>query len=580
MNDDKRIARLVHSDDNGVYHATTTEGISLIDKHDLNAPDKIQKRRTEIDVIVRQMQDGIEKALNIDLPEGEVQSSTSSKNRTQSTLSLDAEGEVQRSSYSKRAVKNFIEIVLKKPFDTIDMWLEFPQHSLHLVGKRLKRYLLTFLENRNVFSKGEIELLQKVQKHSTTREGDYVQLLRQLKQPTKGGIEYIESGYVNSVGISNYFSIGGLDFKDLNNIREIYFVGENGDGKTLLLQALLMGLKWGELTDKSTDREQIGRILQYQNENAHLNIRIFDDKQYSFGRDSLAMRNVFAYGANRNESQTQGYDPLGYLTLFHDNRALRSPIQWLKDLELEERENESPLKVATAVKLLEELLDNNVKISFKGSKVKFIEDQGIRFKERNTEGLFFEQLSDGYRSVMTWTADLVARLATNQPKINTIQDYEGIVIIDELGLHLHPKWEEHLVAKLREWFPKIQFFISTHSPIMILSASRDAVFYRVYKEQGMTQISQPFYCSEMSDLMINSIITSPLFDLPDVLMRSYDPKKDELDTSFDGYISNRIRKKVEEETKKQKNKGKVYISPSEIDAIIQSALELNKQGKL
>ena len=84
----------------------------------------------------------------------------------------------------------------------------------------------------------------------------------------------------------------------------------------------------------------------------------------------------------------------------------------------------------------------------------------------------------------------------------------------------------------------------------------------------------------MSDLMINSIITSPLFDLPDVLMRSYDPKKDELDTSFDGYISNRIRKKVEEETKKQKENGKPYISPSEIDAIIQAALELNKQGKL
>jgi hypothetical protein len=115
---------------------------------------------------------------------------------------------------------------------------------------------------------------------------------------------------------------------------------------------------------------------------------------------------------------------------------------------------------------------------------------------------------------------------------------------------------------------------------MILAASRDAVFYRVYKENGVTQISQPFYCADMSDLMINSILTSPLFDLPDVLMRSFDPKKDDLDTSFEGYLSNRIRKKVEEEVKKKKDVGRVYISVEDIDALIQETLNLNKNGQL
>jgi predicted ATPase len=503
--ENEKIAHSINCDDNGVFRSNSLDGTRLIEENALNEANKILERRSEMDFLVRQMQEGLVKALNIDLPNNET------------------------ATYSKGAVKNFIEIVLRKPFDTIDVWAKNPNHEFHLVGKRLKRYLTTFLESRKIFSKTEIEFLHKVQKHTNTREAEYIELLRQLKQPTKGGINYVENGYVDSVSISNYFSIQGLDFKDLKNSREIYFVGENGDGKTLLLQALLMGLKGGELANKSTDREQIGRILQYQNENPRLNIRVFDDKKHSFGRDTLAMRNVFAYGANRNKSTTERYDPLGYLTLFHDDKALRSPIQWLKDLELEERENENTLKVGTAIKLLEEILDDNVKISLKGSKVKFIEgsQSKISFKERHTEGLSFEQLSDGYRSVMTWVADLVARLATNQPTVKQIQDYEGIVIIDELGLHLHPKWEERLVAKLRHWFPKIQFFFSTHSPVMILSASRDAVFYRVYKEEGVTKISQPFYCAEMSDLMINSILTSPLFDLPDVLMRSFDPKKDD-----------------------------------------------------
>jgi AAA domain, putative AbiEii toxin, Type IV TA system len=548
----EEIARLLNCDDNGMYRSNSPEGTQLIDENALNTPDKVQQRRAEMDTLVRQMQEGIEKTLSIDLDTG----------------------------FSKGAIKSFIEVALKKPFQTIEIWVKDPKHDYHLVGKRLDRYLSNFLESRNVFTTEEVNLLEKYKNHKKTREEDYIKLIRRLRQPQREGIQYIEQGKVGTVGISGYFSVKGLDFKGLANHNEVYFVGENGDGKTLVLQALLMGLKWGELADKSTDREQIGRIVQYQNENPTLNIRVFDDNDNTFGRDNIAMRNVFAYGANRNLSRSEGYDPLGYLTLFYDNKALRSPIQWLKDLELDENQNQSPLKVETAIKLLEEILDNNVKITLQGSKITFSEDQPIAFQERNTEGLSFEQLSDGYRSVMTWVADMVARLANNQPTVKKIQDYEGIVIIDELGLHLHPKWEERLVAKLREWFPKIQFFISTHSPIMILSASRDAVFYRVYKENGVTQLSQPFYCEQMSDLMINSILTSPLFDLPDVLMRSFDPKKDDLDTNFEGYLSNRIRKKVNEEVRKKKDEGRVYISPEEIDNLIEETLNLNKNGKL
>lgn len=552
------IARLVNCDDNGVYRSNSSEGMRLINDYALNSPEKVQRRRSEMDILVRQMQEGLDKTLSIDLPN-------------------DAR---QSTGFSKGAIKSFIEVALKKPFQTIEFWVKEPKHDCHLVGKRLDRYLSNFLESRNVFTKQEVELLEKYKNHKRVREEDYIKLIRQLRQPMREGIQYIEQGKVDAAGISGYFSIEGLDFKGLAKHNEIYFVGENGDGKTLVLQSLLMGLKWGELADKSTDREQIGRIVQYQNDNNTLNIRVFDDKGNTFGRDTTAMRNVFAYGANRNLSRSEDYDSLGYLTLFYDNKALRSPIQWLKDLELDEHQNQSPLKVNTAIKLLEEILDNNVKITLQGSQVKFSEDPTIAFQERNTEGLSFEQLSDGYRSVMTWVADMVARLANNQPLVERIEDYEGIVIIDELGLHLHPKWEERLVAKLRKWFPKIQFFISTHSPVMILSASRDAVFYRVYKEAGVTKISQPFYCSDMSDLMINSILTSPLFDLPDVLMRSFDPKKDDLDASFDGYLSNRIRKKVEEEVKKKKNEGRVYISTEEIDALIQETLDLNKNGQL
>lgn len=479
------------------------------------------------------------------------------------------------SSEGKSVVnKKIIEFDFQNTLNVINRW-ENESDELYILFKALKKKLNIFLEHRAFFSDEEIELIEIVINHKNISDNDYLKLIQKILS-TKHNIHYKQTGYLDKVSINSYFSIEGLGFQGLADYKEIYFVGENGDGKTLLLQALLIGLKWGELNDKSTNKELIGRITQYRNENQSFALSIVDEKNlvYGIGNDTKAMRNVFAYGANRNQSSAENYDPLGYLTLFHEDKFLRSPTQWLKDLKLEESSNKNGLKVNKAIELLEEVLDNNVKIIFEGSRVVF--------KERNTESLRFDQLSDGYRSVMTMVADLLSRLATNQPHVISIHDYVGIVLIDELSLHLHPKWEEKIVLKLRTWFPKIQFFITTHSPIMILSAGRDAVFYRVYKEKenGETKISQPFYCSEMSDLMINSIITSPLFDLDNVLMHSFNPKKDDLDTSFDGYLSNRIRKKVEEEIKKKKDTGRVYISPDEIDAIIEETLTLNKNGKL
>jgi hypothetical protein len=218
---------------------------------------------------------------------------------------------------------------------------------------------------------------------------------------------------------------------------------------------------------------------------------------------------------------------------------------------------------------LEDLLDKNVKINLTGKTVTF---KDIRFTERETEGLRFEQLSDGYKSVMTWVADLVARMAENQPEAKQIEDFQGIVLVDEVGLHLHPRWEADLVRKLRKWFPKVQFFFSTHSPIMILNADRNAVFYRLYKEEGVTKISGKFYCKDFSDLRLNSLVTSPLFGLDNASMESFDPEIDELDTSED-FMTNRIRKIVKEKVAALRAENKVVLSVNFLDDLIKSAME-------
>jgi predicted ATP-binding protein involved in virulence len=79
------------------------------------------------------------------------------------------------------------------------------------------------------------------------------------------------------------------------------------------------------------------------------------------------------------------------------------------------------------------------------------------------------QLSDGERSFLALVCDLGRRLALANPALNNPLQGAGVVLIDELELHLHPKWQREIVEKLRNTFPNIQFIATTHSPFIIQS---------------------------------------------------------------------------------------------------------------
>lgn len=79
------------------------------------------------------------------------------------------------------------------------------------------------------------------------------------------------------------------------------------------------------------------------------------------------------------------------------------------------------------------------------------------------------QLSDGERSFLALVCDLGRRLALANPEIKDPLRGAGVVLIDELELHLHPTWQREVVDKLRTTFPNIQFIATTHSPFIIQS---------------------------------------------------------------------------------------------------------------
>lgn len=310
---------------------------------------------------------------------------------------------------------------------------------------------------------------------------------------------------IDKISIKNFFSIKELDLTDLKSKKEIYIVGENGDGKTLLLQSIviaLAGVKEGDVFDLV--KNQFTYVLS---------VKDGGDEEFT-QKSEKPYSNILAYGTSRNNYCQMKEDFSGYLTLFKGEYDLKSPIKWLQYLDYSEQsEKVNIITVAKAKELLQHLLNSDIHIDISPDKVTFI--------EKGSE-VSFEQLSAGYKGVITIICDLIARLSEKQ-QVEKIADFQGVVLIDEVELHLHPKWQYSFMNKLRETFPLIQFIVTTHSPTVLLGAGMEAVYYQIYKEEGVVKISEQ---KEIKNDFLNDIQSNVFgFDVND--SRINNPSQDD-----------------------------------------------------
>jgi energy-coupling factor transporter ATP-binding protein EcfA2 len=125
---------------------------------------------------------------------------------------------------------------------------------------------------------------------------------------------------------------------------------------------------------------------------------------------------------------------------------------------------------------------------------------GIRYSARRAQlvvewegkgSIDFSKLSDGQKAIIIVIGDTARRAALLNPHLDDpVAETPGIVLIDEIDLHLHPRWQRSIMADLRRVFPKIQFIATTHSPI-IISAAKDAKIIQLDAD-GSHEISQAY----------------------------------------------------------------------------------------
>ena len=125
------------------------------------------------------------------------------------------------------------------------------------------------------------------------------------------------------------------------------------------------------------------------------------------------------------------------------------------------------------------------------------------YKDENSHymSIPLSQLSDGYKGTISLIADIAYRMAVLNPQLglDVIQATDGVVLVDEIDLHLHPAWQHRVLSDLQEIFPKIQFVVTTHSPSVISSAKSENLI--ILKDNTVFDAGSEIYGNDVNSIM-------------------------------------------------------------------------------
>ncbi len=308
----------------------------------------------------------------------------------------------------------------------------------------------------------------------------------------------------------------------------VFLTGKNGSGKTNLLRAIATFLGNRLLSKQEIENNMdfyIQMDLVFQNDLFILERSLNNDVR---GKKRPVVQGLAMYGPYRldivkdrvgRKRFNQSLNKKGsFESLFGVGKPLLSID---KQFELwktgNSKERQLFEKREYYIKsVLIDIVDDLIDIRFKNEDKKLtkyvFEDEG------NGEYLLdWNDLSSGTKSTIAMIGDILIRLYDQQRDIFDPAELRGIVIIDEIDLHLHPKAQKDLVINLTKTFPNIQFIVSTHSPIPLLGANKNSRFFNVKKVNDNIQINRLDHIENyIKELLPNALLTSDLFNLDSI----------------------------------------------------------------
>lgn len=311
----------------------------------------------------------------------------------------------------------------------------------------------------------------------------------------------------------------------------VLITGRNGDGKTALLQALAIGLLGndkGSAEHLLWDNPNARIEIEFKSNGANKIQRFFKEKEYwkterLYPGDAAPPR-LMAYGVTRLKILTpESEDNLKdakelypVFSLYHETEGYFKNIEtWLKEHSEKAEEQEKPI-VDEIKKTLLELLPSIESFIIKG-----FPDKKVLYKEKGFDAEY-KHVSSGSKMVIAMIGDMLKRFIQLQPDAQKVSDFEGIIFIDELDLHLHPVWQREFPVLLSTIFPKIQFWATTHSIVPFMGAPKNSVLFNITRIPEAGTFIERLEI-DLQNISPNILLSSPLFDVTLLTVQNKNP---------------------------------------------------------
>lgn len=344
--------------------------------------------------------------------------------------------------------------------------------------------------------------------------------------------------HIKSVHISNIRSIKDFKMNFDNPAGWHVIIGENGSGKSSIVKAIAFNLigeenvglrinpvdwihhssiKGGiEIVITKSDREDKGFDMWNPETEIPYVITSLLDKKSAFTKirqihgfqssNSIiedfpyGSENSFAYAGENKGWFSASFGPFrrftggrstyeykshprlaSHLSIFGEDIALSEAIDWLIQLNYKKLENKEE---GNYLHLVKKLVNSDGFLPH-SAKLESISSDGVIFKDGFGNLLPIHQLSDGYRSILSLTFELIRQMVTfcgssevfkNIRNNNFTIPVSGVVLIDEIDAHLHPTWQTSIGQWFTKYFPNIQFIVTTHSPLICRAAEKGTIW--------------------------------------------------------------------------------------------------------
>lgn len=333
--------------------------------------------------------------------------------------------------------------------------------------------------------------------------------------------------YIRKIEIKNIRSISSfeMDFPEGKEAGWHVLIGENGAGKSTIVKSMALSIlahdeviatreNWNTWLRQGTSTGNIAVTILKHDSDKHYKNRTDSNKlklkKLSFTKEgpdgkvnlnkdqnltvnlstwkdgfSVAFGPFRRFSGGDREKEKRIYENIpklgAHLSIFGEDIALSEAIPFLRELYIKKLENRPEGR------FLDQILQfiNHGELLPQGVKIDKVDSDNVYCTDGYGKSVSLMQMSDGFKSILSLTFEMIRQMrdqiglddiSQNLQKNKYYFDLPGVVLIDEIDAHLHPTWQTKIGQWFTRYFPKIQFVVTTHSPLICRACENGSIW--------------------------------------------------------------------------------------------------------